>query len=87
MSEILDAARQLRDRLAADASLAKDRAEYLRTVANWNDAVRLVDGLEAIIRNDSASDRDRVDAATVILDLHSLASETDGPACSTEGCA
>jgi len=48
MSDILNAARALRDRLASDAALAKDRAEYLRTVANWNDAARLVEALEGL---------------------------------------
>lgn len=48
MSDVILAAIALRDRLAADASLAKDRAEYLRTVANWNEASRLVDALQGL---------------------------------------
>lgn len=51
MSEILATARLLRDRLAVDASHAKDRAEYLRTVANWNDMNRIVTALEESLTN------------------------------------
>lgn len=84
-SDILAAAIALRDRLATDAALARDRAEYLRTVANWGDAARIVDGLVAVMDDKARTDRDRLDAATVAIDLHALASE--GPACSSEGCA
>ena len=48
MSDVIQAAIVLRDRLAVDATLAKDRAEYLRTVANWNDANRLVEALRGL---------------------------------------
>lgn len=48
MSELLDAARALQARLYTDATLAKDRAEYLRTVANYNDAARIVTALEEL---------------------------------------
>lgn len=72
VSEILIAARALRDRLASDAALAKDRAEYLRTVANWNDAARLVSGLEQILSDGESPDRDRIEAANLVLDLDDL---------------
>lgn len=48
MTDVIQAAIVLRDRLAVDASLAKDRAEYLRTVANWNDVNRLVEALQGL---------------------------------------
>lgn len=75
MSDILEAARQLRDKLASDAALAKDRAEYLRTVANWSDMVRIVDGLAAILDDSTATEAQRLDAADSVLGLNQLLNE------------
>lgn len=80
MNDVLAQARVLRDRLAADAGVAKDRAEYLRTVALWNDAVRLVDGLEAIMSNPNETESNRLEAAETVLVLHKLATDAQNQA-------
>lgn len=46
MSEILETARAMRDRMYIDSTHAKNREEYIRTVANYNDAARIVTALE-----------------------------------------
>lgn len=75
MTDVIQAAIVLRDRLAADAGLAKDRAEYIRSVANWNDAVRLVDALIALAEDKQAPESERLTAAELILDMNRTLSE------------
>ncbi len=50
MSEVTRSACELRDRIADDCNRAKDRDEYLRLVARYQEASRLVLMLEAFDR-------------------------------------
>lgn len=49
MSEALTAAIELRDRLVDDVNRSKDRDEYLRLIARYQEANRLVDILQSTV--------------------------------------
>lgn len=53
--ETLETARSLRDRLYHDASNAKTREEYLRTLASYHDAYRIAEALESLEAPETAT--------------------------------